>query len=137
MTTWDITQKTVSDPGNDIVLESSTVITDGEAVTTKHIKTVEDLKALRTQIDCNMQVIKGEVDDSSAGVDYFGIILSNTPIPVKAQELTRVITRCDGVREVIFNRAAVNRRTGALTFYFTIKSDYGDIEYDKTFENIV
>lgn len=137
MTTWDITKKTETDPGNDIVLAQSTSVEGGVTTTTTHIALVDKLDALRTQIDCNLQVIKGEVPDQEAGVDYFGIILSNTPVSIKVQEISRVIARCDGVRDVIFNRCSLNRRDGRLTFFFTIKSDFGDLEYDKTFENII
>lgn len=96
----------------------------------------QELEALRVRIDAALQVIKGEVDDQDIGVDYFGIIFSNTPISMKVQEICRVILLQDGVEDVEFENAEVDKRTGALHFRFTIYSVYGEFDYDKTFENI-
>ena len=97
----------------------------------------EGLEALRTQIDCNLQVIKGEVPDEEAGVDYFGIIFANTPIAMKVQEITRVIMRCEDVNTVKYDKCEIDRVKQSMTFYFTIESVYGEFNYNKTFDNLI
>lgn len=124
MKTWYLTKKTDPDGGNNLTTQ------DG------HIKMASDIEALRVRIDAALQVVKGEVDDINLGVDYFGIIMANTPLSMKVQEIARVVNSLDGVESLQFNRAEVNRATGTLELYFTIKSDYGELEYNKTFENI-
>lgn len=124
MQTWTITQKTPTDNGNDVKAEYGLISIDS------------DLEALRTQIECNLQVVKGEVPDEDKGVDYFGIIYANTPLSMKIQELTRVISNIDGVEEVHFLKAEKNQKTHTLSFYFEIQSVYGVLEYNKNIENI-
>lgn len=124
MQTWTITQKTPTDNGNDVKAEYGLISIDS------------DLAALRTQIDCNLQVVKGEVPDEDKGVDYFGIIYANTPLSMKIQELTRVISNIDGVEDVYFLKAEKNQKTNTLSFYFEIQSVYGVLEYNKNIENI-
>lgn len=124
MQTWTLTQKTDSDNGNDVTSEHGL------------ISISSDLEALRTQIDANVQVISGEVPDTTKGVDYFGIVLSNTPLSMKVQEITRVIANIDGVNDVYFTKAEVSNKGNTLTLYFSIQSDYGVIEYNKNIENI-
>ena len=124
MKTWYLTKKTDPDGGNNLVSQ------DG------YIKIATDLEALRVRIDAALQVVKGEVDDPNLGVDYFGIIMSNTPLSMKIQEIARVVNALDGVESLQFNRAEVDRKSGTLELYFTIKSVFGDLEYNKTFENI-
>lgn len=136
MKTWGITKKTAIDNGNEIVVEENTVRTDNATTTSKVIAIQEGLEALRTQIDCNLQVIKGEVEDETAGVDYFGIIFSNTPLAMKVQEITRVIMRCEDVNTVKYQRCEIDRVHNSMTFYFTIESVYGELEYNKTFESL-
>ena len=119
MKTWDLTQKTETDNGNDVVMQ------DGV------IKTVEELDALRTRVDAALQVVKGELQDPSIGVDYFGVILSDAPIPLKIQELCRVINSLEGVKSTTYNSATLDKKTGVLTFRFTIHSVFGDIDYEK------
>lgn len=136
MKTWGITKKTAIDNGNEIVVEENTVRTDNATTTSKVIAVQEGLEALRTQIDCNLQVIKGEVEDETAGVDYFGIIFSNTPLAMKVQEITRVIMRCEDVNTVKYQRCDIDRAHNSMTFYFTIESVYGELEYNKTFESL-
>ena len=136
MKTWGLTQKTQTDPGNEIVL-SSNVVVGGDTVTTKIFAVQEGLDAIRTQIDCNLQVIKGEVEDSTAGVDYFGIIFANTPVALKVQEITRVIMRCDGINTVKYERCEIDRLHHTMVFYFTIDTIYGELQYNKTFESLV
>ena len=136
MKTWGITKKTAIDNGNEIVVEENTVRTDNATTTSKVIAVQEGLEALRTQIDCNLQVIKGEVEDETAGVDYFGIIFSNTPLAMKVQEITRVIMRCEDVNTVKYQRCEIDRTHNSMTFYFTIESVYGELEYNKTFESL-
>ena len=136
MKTWGITKKTAIDNGNEIVVEENTVRTDNATTTSKVIAVQEGLEALRTQIDCNLQVIKGEVEDETAGVDYFGIIFSNTPLAMKVQEITRVIMRCEDVNTVKYQRCEIDRAHNSMTFYFTIESVYGELEYNKTFESL-
>lgn len=137
MKTWGITKKTPTNNGNEIVIDNNSVTVSGVTTTSKVIAVESDLDALRTQIDCNLQVIKGEVEDETAGVDYFGIILSNTPLAMKVQEITRVIMRCDGINTVKYNRCEIDRLHASMTFYFTIESVYGEFVYDKTFESLV
>lgn len=124
MNTWNLTKKTETDPGNDVYSEYGL------------ISMSSDLEALRTVIDANLQVIKDEVPDSTKGVDYFGIIFSNTPLQMKIQEITRVISNIDGVNDVYFLNATQNPRTHTLTMSFQIQSVYGVLEYNKNIENI-
>lgn len=119
MKTWDLTQATPTSTGNDVSLQ------DGV------IKTVTELDALRTRIDAALQVVKGELQDPNIGVDYFGIILSDTPIPIKVQELCRVINGIEGVKSVTYESGKLNKVNGTLSFRFTIHSVFGDIEYEK------
>lgn len=123
MKTWYLTPKTQTSDGNDLVLQ------DGQ------IKVVSDIEALRIRIDAALQVFKGEVDDPTQGVDYFGIIFSKTPLSIKVQELCRVINSLEGVSSVNFDNAFLDNRNGQLTFQFTIKSVYGELKYDKVIEN--
>lgn len=136
MKTWGITKKTAIDNGNEIVIERNSVHEGNATYTSKVIAVREGLEALRTQIDCNLQVIKGEVEDETAGVDYFGIIFSNTPLAMKVQEITRVIMRCEDVNTVKYNKCDIDRVHHNMTFYFTIESVYGELEYNKTFESL-
>lgn len=99
------------------------------------LKVVEALEALRVRIDAALQVVKGEMDDPNLGVDYFGIIFSNTPVSMKVQEISRVILQQEGVENVEFVSAEFDRERQVLTFKFTIYSVYGDFEYDRTFDN--
>lgn len=99
------------------------------------IKLAKDLEALRVRIDAALQVVKGELDDASAGVDYFGIIFSNTPISMKVQEISRVILSVEGVEDLSFNNVEFDRKNQTFKFYFTIYSIYGEIQYDKIIEN--
>lgn len=124
MKTWYLTKKTDPDGGNNLVSQ------DG------YIKMATDLEALRVRIDAALQVVKGEVDDPNLGVDYFGIIMGNTPLSMKIQEIARVVNSIEGVESLQFERAEVDRKSGTLELFFTIKSAFGDIEYNKTFENI-
>ena len=124
MNTWNLTKKTETDPGNDVYAEYGL------------ISMSSDLEALRTVIDANLQVIKDEVPDSTKGVDYFGIIFSNTPLPMKIQEITRVISNIDGVNDVYFLNATQDNKTHTLTLSFQIQSVYGVLEYNKNIENI-
>jgi hypothetical protein len=124
MKTWYLTKKTDPDGGNNLTTQ------DG------HIKMVTDIEALRVRIDAALQVVKGEVSDPNLGVDYFGVIMSNTPLNIKIQEIARVVNNLEGVESLQFNRAEVDRTTGTLDMFFTIKSVYGDIEYNKTFEKL-
>ena len=103
---------------------------------TGQIAMVNKLNELRVALDAALQVVKGELDDNTQGVDYFGIILSDTPLSLKVQELTRVIQQNSEVKDVRFLRAEVNRKDNKLTFYFDITSVYGDFSYDNSFEII-
>lgn len=124
MQTWNLTKKTDNDPGNDVYAEYGI------------ISTSSDIEALRTIIDANVQVVKGEVPDDTKGVDYFGIVLSNTPLSMKIQEITRVISNIDGVNDVYFLRAEQYHKTHTVSLYFSIQSVYGVLEYNKNIENI-
>lgn len=124
MQTWTITQKTDTDNGNDVKAEFGIISIDSE------------LEALRTQIDCNLQTIKGEVEDDAKGVDYFGIVFSNTPLSMKIQEITRVISNITGVQDVYFLRAEQDPKTYQLSLYFRIQSVYGTLDYNKNIENL-
>ena len=124
MKTWYLTKKTDLDDGNEMVAQNG------------YIKMASDLEALRIRIDAALQVFKGEVDDPSVGVDYFGIIMSNTPLSMKVQEIARVVTALEGVESIQFEGAAIDRTTGTLEMNFTIKSVFGVLEYNKTFENM-
>ena len=119
MKTWNLTQHTETENGNDVTLDYGQIKMDTE------------LDALRTRIDAAIQIVKGELQDPSVGVDYFGIVLSAAPIPLKVQELCRVINSVDGVKSTTYESAILDRRTNVLTFRFTIHSVFGDIEYEK------
>lgn len=115
MITWDL------DKQNNLLLSH------------EQIKMAQDIEALRRLIDCELQIVKGELEYSERGVDYFGIVMANTPIAIKVQEIVRVITSVTDVESVIFNDARYDANTGTLHFEFTIKSVYGDFEYDREF----
>lgn len=142
MKTWNLTQKTETSPGNDLSTQKAygklnVTQPDGstaiETVQGTIIDMVSEIEALRVRIDAALQVIKGELDDSSLGVDYFGIIFSNTPISMKLQEINRVISAVEGVRDVEYKSGYFDKITKSLHFYFRIRSAYGDIDYDKLF----
>ena len=82
-----------------------------------------------------LQIVKGELDDKTIGVDYFGIIFSNTPVSMKVQEISRAILSIEGVENVSFENVEFDRKNQTFKFYFTIDSVYGALEYEKTFEN--
>ena len=113
------------DKNNDLVLTS-----------TGQISLVNKLEELRVALDAALQVVKGELDDSTQGVDYFGIVLADTPLSSKVQELTRVITQNDEVQDVKFLRAEVDKKANRINFYFEITSVYGELSYDNSFEII-
>lgn len=122
MKTWNLTEKTPTDPGNDVSLAYGTIKMDS------------DLNAIATAITSNLEVIKGELDDPEKGLDLFGIILSNTPLQMKVQEISRVINNVDGVMSSKFTGATVDRKNSSITFTFEIESVYGTLDYEKTFE---
>lgn len=97
------------------------------------INMVNKLEALRVRLNAALQVVKGEVDDENQGVDYYGIIFSNTPLSLKIQEFTRVIMSVDEVQEVKFLRAEKDVKTNTLSFFFEITSIYGVFLYDYAF----
>lgn len=111
---------------------------ENDLVLTKsgQISLVNKLDELRVALDSALQVVKGELDDTTQGVDYFGIILSDTPLALKVQELTRVMKQNSEVQEVFFQRAEADRKENKLTFYFDITSIYGKFSYDNSFEII-
>lgn len=122
MKTWNLTKKTPTDPGNDVSLNYGTIRMDA------------DLNAIATTITANLEVIKGELDDPNKGLDLFGIILSNTPLQMKIQEIARIINSVDGVMSSKFLGASQDKTNGTLTFSFEIESVYGTLDYEKTFE---
>ena len=103
---------------------------------TGQISLVNKLDALRVALDSALQVVKGELDDETQGVDYFGIIMSDTPLSLKVQELTRIIKQNAEVQEVFFQRAEVDKKNNKMIFYFDITSVYGKFSYDNSFEII-
>lgn len=117
MKTWYFNEK------NELVLEYG------------QLKVVDDMQALRCRIDAALQVVKGELDDENLGVDYFGIIFSGTPVSLKVQELARVISNVEGVQQVLLDSVESDKKNSTLRFAFTIKSDYGTFNYDRTFDN--
>lgn len=100
------------------------------------ISMVNQLDELRVALDAALQVVKGELDDATQGVDYFGVILSDTPLSLKVQELTRVMKQNSEVKDVRFLRAEVDKKESKMTFYFDITSVYGEFQYDNSFEII-
>lgn len=103
---------------------------------TGQIAMANKLDALRVALDSALQVIKGELEDTTQGVDYFGIVMSNTPLSLKVQEITRIIRQNEEVEDVKFLRAEVNKKENTLKFYFDITSIYGQLSYDNSFEII-
>lgn len=124
MKTWTLTEKTLEDNGNDVSLTYGT------------ISMATDLEALRTRIDAALQIIKGEMQDSNEGVDYFGVVFGDSPMFMKVQEISNTISNIEGVKEVLFDSSDYDSKTSTLSFRITINSVYGDFEYEKTFENI-
>lgn len=124
MKTWTLTEKTLEDNGNDVSLTYGT------------ISMATDLEALRIRIDAALQIIKGEMQDSNEGVDYFGVVFGDSPMFMKVQEISNTISNIEGVKEVLFDSSDYDSKTSTLSFRFTINSVYGDFEYEKTFENI-
>ncbi len=124
MKTWHLSQIKTDGVDNDLVLQHGLIKVD------------TDMDALRTRIDCALQVIKGEVSDDSQGVDYFGVIFSGAPLEIKVQEICRVINNVEGVNSVKFIQATTDAKDRSLTFEFTIESVFGQLDYEKTFENI-
>ena len=100
------------------------------------INMANKLDAVRIRIDAALQIVKGELEDNTLGVDYFGIIFSDTPLSMKIQELTRIIRTIDEVLEVKFIRAETDIKNNKLSFFFEITSIYGSFNYDYGFENI-
>ena len=123
MKTWYLTPKTPSDNGNDVISEYGV------------IKQVTGIDALRVRIDAALQVFKGELQNEDLGVEYFGIIFSGVPLQLKIQELSRVIRSLDGVESVEFDSASTNADND-LNLNLIIKTVYGDIQYNRVFENI-
>lgn len=103
---------------------------------TGSIAMVNKLDALRIRIDAALQIVKGELEDQIQGVDYYGIIFSDTPLSMKIQEISRVIRTIDEVLDIKFLKAEKISKTNTLKFYFEITSIYGDFSYDYGFENI-
>lgn len=137
MKTWDLTQKTPTEPlGNEVPTESVRVYNEetGKWEQKQQIKLVDDLEALRVRIDANLQIIKGELDDPQQGVDYFGIILANTPLQMKVQEISRVVMNIPGVSSITLTEAKQNPKTSTLSMRFLIQSVYGELDYNKSFE---
>lgn len=123
MKTWYLTPKTPGDNGNDVISEYGV------------IKQVTGIDALRVRIDAALQVFKGELQNEDLGVEYFGVVLSGVPLQLKIQELSRVIRSLDGVESVEFESASTNADND-LNINLTIKTVYGDIQYNRVFENI-
>jgi len=123
MKTWYLTPKTPGDNGNDVISEYGV------------IKQVTGIDALRVRIDAALQVFKGELQNEDLGVEYFGVVLSGVPLQLKIQELSRVIRSLDGVENVEFESASTNADND-LNINLTIKTVYGDIQYNRVFENI-
>lgn len=136
MKSWNLTEKTPTDPGNDVALVPGRMSINGTMTDIATIKMDSDLNAVATAITANLEVIKGELDDTNKGLDLFGIILSNTPLQMKVQEISRVINNVDGVMSSKFTGAEVDKRNGSITFSFEIESVYGTLDYEKTFEGI-
>ena len=113
------------DKNNDLVLTP-----------TGQIAMANKLDALRVALDSALQVIKGELDDTTQGVDYFGIVMSKTPLSLKVQEITRIIMQNTEVEDVKFIRAEIDRKNNILKFYFDITSIYGQLSYENSFEII-
>lgn len=112
-------------------------LTNGNDVTSEYgvIKQVSGIDALRVRIDAALQIFKGELQNEDLGVEYFGVVLSGVPLQLKIQELSRVIRSLDGVESVEFESASTNAEND-LNINLTIKTVYGDIQYNRVFENI-
>ncbi|MDY3907197.1 MAG: hypothetical protein SOZ42_00905 [Candidatus Enterosoma sp.] len=104
------------------------------SITNGKITTVDKLRALRSRIQSALQTFKGETEDENFGVDYFGIILENISPIYKIQEFKRVIESLDGVYGVEGYNYKQDKKTGSVTYSFTIKSVYGNINIDQTVE---
>ena len=129
MKTWDFNEN------NDLVpFQTVRLDEEGNKVYGTIIGMASDLEALRIRIDTALQVVKGEVADESQGVDYFGIVFSDTPISMKIQEISRVILSVEGVEDLEYKNGTFDKRTNVLKFFFIIKSAYGEFDYDKSFE---
>lgn len=92
-----------------------------------------DVNAIADRITNNLQTIKGELDNPDAGVDYFNIIFSNTPVSTKIQELVRVIKLVEGVSDVKFLNYQLKDQV--YTFHFYITTVYGPLDYNGVITN--
>jgi hypothetical protein len=88
----------------------------------------KDAKSVVQEIENELQLIKGELDDENRGVDYYGIIFSNTPINMKVAEFVRVIQMNPYVKEVTMTKFTKDPKTGTAHFSFTMNSIFGDLE---------
>ena len=104
------------------------------SITNGKITTVDKLRALRSRIQSALQTFKGETGEEDFGVDYFGIILENICPAYKIQEFKRVIESLDGVYGVEDYNYKQDKKTGSVTYSFTIKSVYGNISIDQIIE---
>lgn len=124
MLVWNLTKE------NEIPVNKFTV----DGIERSVIDVVDKKEAVRVLLDSALQVVKGELEDTTKGVDYFGIIMSDTPLSIKVQELCRVMNQLDQVLDIQFLRAEANSKENTLTFYFNITSIYGELSYNKTIE---
>ena len=104
------------------------------SLTNGRITTVDKLESLRSRIQSALQTFKGETEDPDFGVDYFGIILENISPVYKIQEFKRVIESLDGVYNVEDYSYEQDKKTGVITYSFTIKSVFGNINIDQIVE---
>lgn len=99
------------------------------------IRIKKQIECLADRINTALATIRGELDDYSAGVDYYGIIFARTPISLKVVEFTRVISAVEGVKDVEFVSCKTNPQTGVWTFEFDVSSVYGDLTIQKDVAN--
>lgn len=99
------------------------------------IRVKKQMECLADRINTALATVRGELDDYSAGVDYYGIIFAKTPISLKIVEFTRVISAIEGVKDVEFISCKTNPQTGVWTFEFNVSSVYGDLTIQKDVAN--
>lgn len=99
------------------------------------IDIVQNLRALRSRIQSALQTFLGEIqEEKNFGVDYFGVILQNIHPSYKIQEFKSVIESISGVYGVEDYGYKQDLNKGIITFTFTIKSIYGNINIDQSID---
>jgi hypothetical protein len=94
----------------------------------KRLVMASDADSVSQEIESELQLIKGELDDQNRGVDYYGIIFSDAPLALKVQEFTRVIKTNPYVKDVITTNIIPDKTDEKLKFEFVVQSVFGELK---------